>query len=64
MRETKDILEGFELGEQKWDEKVKEIEEWTNQIITRLRNLGNEEVELELEPESGGEQNEEKQANL
>ena len=46
------------------EERRKRAKEWTNQIITRLRNLGNEEVELELEPESGGEQNEEKQTNL
>ena len=44
------------------EERRKRAKEWTNQIITRLRNLGNKEIELE--PESGGEQNEEKQTNL
>jgi len=45
-----------------WKERRKRIEEWTNQIITELRNLGKKEIELE--PESEGEQNEEKQTNL
>ena len=46
----------------KWKERRRRIEEWANQIITELRNLGKKETELE--PESGDDRNEEDQTNL